>query len=128
MVQAATEFEVIDAFLLHGLAVERISQEITLVKGMNKATLTRACANQPLFSPTYCKQSYLRQLKRLLARFQFAPDSLDDFGLYLGDLQLLLWYTKKLIEAGLQDCILVDFKPKSSSAPTSRTPRTKRTR
>ena len=126
MVRTITEFDLIDAFLAHGLAVERISREIATVKGMDKATLATACIGQPLFRPKYCKNSYLRQLKRLLERFQFAPSSAEDVVFYLKDLELLLLFTRKLIEAGLKNCILVDFKPEQSAVSVSNSQRVER--
>ena len=128
MVEDITIQELFDAFLVHGLAVERISNEIIAVQEMDKATLATACANQPLFSPAYCKRMYLRQLKRLLARFQFAPNNTEDLDVYMGDLKLLLQYTKRLAEAGLENCILVEFKPDKPIESTSSTRRTKRKR
>jgi len=128
MVEDITIQELFDAFLVHGLAVERIANEIIAVQGMDKATLATACANQPLFSPAYCKRMYLRQLKRLLARFQFAPNNTEDLDVYMGDLKLLLQYTKRLVEAGLENCILVEFKPDKPIESTSSTRRAKRKR
>jgi hypothetical protein len=43
---------------------------------------------------------YLRQLKRLLARFQFAPNNTEDLDVYMGDLKLLLQYTKDWLRLG----------------------------
>ena len=126
MVEDITIQGLFDAFLMHGLAVERIANEISAVQRMDKVTLATICANQPLFTPAYCKRMYLRQLKRLLIRFQFAPNNTGDLEVYLGDLKLLLRYTKILIEAGLENCILVEFKPAQPVKSTSRTRRAQR--
>ena len=126
MVEDLTLQGLLDAFLAHGLAVESIANEINAVQGMDKSTLATACANQPLFTPAYCKRMYLRQLKRLWVRFQFAPNDTEDLEMYLGDLKLLLRYTKILMDAGLENCILVDFTSAQPVKSTSRTRRAKR--
>ena len=95
---------------VHAATILAIEEEISLVKNMTTQSLQEACKFQPLYSITYCKKLYLRQLIVLRGRLNFDARVYSDLDTYAGDVKLLVSFAVSLLSAGIAGSILVEYK------------------